>query len=166
MLLLLLFPELSESLGDAKWFAENAFPIWAIQDSLLSLGVYDWRVRSDLAGVFDMIGNLYRYGVSLVIQGQVLLFSYRLLKDSPRRYKSFGRLIMSAPIVALALESVIGFFILFIFILSLLIEHIGYIGAFLITIFLATPLIAIVFAFFVGILYLVMKKIWREEESL
>ena len=165
MLLLLLFPELSESLGDAKWFAENAFPIWAIQDSLLSLGIYDWRVRSDFAGVFDMIGNLYRYGVSFAIQGQLILFGYRLLKESSHRMRSLVRLILTLPLVVIAFEVVMAFFVSYVFTLSVLIDHIGYIAAFLCLFFLATPVLALLFAAVVGILYYLMRKIWVNERS-
>ena len=165
MLLLLLFPNLSELLGDAKWFAENFFPIWAMQDWVFTLGIYDWRVRSDFTGIVDIVGNLYRVGCSLIFQGMILFVSFELFKKSKSRLKTTLRLILSMPLVFLFFESLIAFVLTFLLIQGVLIGYLGYAGSILVTIFLVIPLIGVVLGSLWGVLYFFLEKIWANEEG-
>jgi hypothetical protein len=165
VLILLLFPDLGDLLGDAKWFAENFFPFWAIQDWVFTLKIYDWRVRSDFTGIVDIVGNLYRLGCSLIFQGMTLFICFELFKKSKSRLKTALRLILSTPLVFLFFESVIAFVLTFLFIQGVLIGYLGHAGSFLATIFLVIPLIGVVLGSLWGILYFFLEKIWANEEK-
>ena len=163
MLLLLWLPDLAESLGHAKWFAANFFPVWAILDLVLNFGIYDWSVRRDVE-FLDLIGNFYKFGMSAAIQYPLLYVSFEILKESRNKIKTTLRIFLSIPSVILVCELVASFVITFLYLQSILTDHLGYVAGFLANIFIVMPLTGCLFVVIGFIFCYPLKAIWKNEQ--
>ncbi len=164
MLLLLLLPDLAESLGDAKMFGEIVFPVWAIQDLVLNLGIYDWSVRRDVE-FLDLVGNLYKFGMSASFQAPLLHVSLGVLKDSRNKIKTILRIALSIPFLIVLYELLISLVITVAYLQFVLMEHVGYLVGMLATLLIVFPLVTslLVVIGFVSC-YPVLKMIWKNEK--
>ena len=165
MLALLMFPDLAKSLDYTNIsYIELLLPLWSIEDFFLSLGIYDWSVRPD-SQFADIVGNLYKFGMSASIHAPFLNLGFHIFKESKNRFKTTLRIVASIPSVVLMFELIFAFFITCFLPYQFLVDHLGHLVSFIVLIFLVMPLTGGLFAvIFVVVCLSVWRAIWKNEQ--